>query len=130
LTNAEIPFGFVQGCAEQVSEVLGIKEAYIYRDWQSAIGDLMIVEVSGGSRRFGIMGFGDFEELYLESHGNSSSKRRWVDRLDELFHDVNMTRSGIFDARRQQLRNLQEGCKQLEAYLEEKISKLQNAAAD
>ena len=40
---------------------LGIKEAYIYRDWRDANDDFMIRGALGGNRRFDLIEFGEFE---------------------------------------------------------------------
>ena len=128
--NVEIPTDLVDACAEQASVFFGIKEAYIYRDWQAALGDLLILETTGGPRRFDVIGFGEFENQYIKAHTSWSSEKRWFDRLEALFHDLDMTKTGIFDARRQQLRNLQEGCKNLEEYLVLKISDLTSVSAN
>ena len=42
---------------------ISVKQAWIYRDWQQAIGNLMIREIEGAVRRFDIIGYGDFEAL-------------------------------------------------------------------
>lgn len=123
-SNVEIPAKLIDSRADQASIFLGIKEAYIYRDWQTAIGDLMIVSATGGSRRFDVIGFGEFEDRYLKAHSNrqeaeKSTDRRWFDRLEALFHDLDMTKDGMFDARRQQIKNLHQACVALEKYLTE-----------
>jgi hypothetical protein len=118
----DIPVKLIQAYAEQASLFLGIKEAYIYRDWQSALGDMMILEVSGGPRRFDVIGYGAFEDRFLNTplQEHDSSERRWFDRLQALFHDLDMGKEGIFDARRQQLKNLHAGCIAFERYLQTK----------
>jgi hypothetical protein len=121
-SNTEIPEKLVDARADQASMFFGIEEAYIYRDWQTAIGDLMIVPATGGSRRFDVIGFGEFEDRYLRAHSNNedaknSSDRRWFDRLESLFHDLDMAKDGMFDARRQQIKNLHQACIGLEGYL-------------
>lgn len=126
-SNIEIPAKLIDSRADQASVFLGIKEAYIYRDWQAAIGNLMIVAAAGGSRRFDVVGFGEFEDRYLKAHSNGvqsegSPDRRWFDRLEALFHDLDMAKDGMFDARRQQIRNLHQACMALEKYLTQKPS--------
>ena len=126
LASIEVPVGFLESYVEQASAVLGIKEAYIYRDWQSAIGDTMIVGVTGAPRRFEVIGFGEFEDRYLKSRASDGSQfdRRWLDRLEALFHNLDMQMTGIFDARRQQLRTLHEDLGALELHLREKRTEL------
>jgi hypothetical protein len=124
----DIPTALVDATIEQVCAFLGIREAYIYRDWQHAIGDMMISEVPGGIRRFEVIGFGEFEDRYLIAHNadHQNSDRRWLDRLETLFHDLDMRMTGIFDARREQLRALHKGLVALEAHLQKKREELNN----
>ncbi len=120
--HVEIPSALVDATVPQASTILGIREAYIYRDWQSAIGDMMIVELSGGMRRFEVLGFAAFEEKYQQSRNLTSDnyERRWFDRIEMPFHDLDMKVSGIFDARRGQLKSLHKGLLELEAHLASK----------
>ena len=39
-------------------------ETWIYRDWQNAIGDLMLKDLENSSRRYDLIGYGDYEELF------------------------------------------------------------------
>jgi hypothetical protein len=120
-TKTDIPNDLVQASAAQASVFLGIKEAYIYRDWQAGLGDLMLRETPGAPRRFDVMGFREFEVLYNDFGG---AERRWIERLEALFHDLDMGSTGIFDARREQLKNLHRSCKALEEYLTNKATAL------
>lgn len=120
--NVDIPSALVDAHADAARIYLGIKEAYIYRDWQAAIGDFMIVEARGGNRRFDVIGFGEFESRYLQARGESAPvrddrERRWFNRLEAIFLDLDMGKTGLFDARRQQVNNLYHGCISLENYL-------------
>ena len=42
---------------------------WIYRDWQSAIGDEMISEIKGANRRFDVIGFPEFQKMQHKYHG-------------------------------------------------------------
>jgi hypothetical protein len=88
--KVDIPNALVDATVVQASTILGIRESYIYRDWQSAIGDMMIVEISGGVRRFEVLGFAAFEDKYYQSRSATSEQyeRRWFDRIEILFHDL------------------------------------------
>lgn len=118
--GADIPNELVAATADQASAVFGIKEAYIYRDWQAAIGDLMLQESKIGTRHFSVLGFGSFEDLFLDAYEGAEHKgaRRWFDRLQALLHDLEMAHEGMFDARRDQLRKLYQCCVKLDAALE------------
>ncbi len=117
--GVDVPRDLVDATAAQASVIFGIKEAYIYRDWQAAIGDLLLQEDTGGARRFSVIGFGAFEDMFLRAHEveEPSSARRWFDRLHALIHDLDVTREGMFDARHAQLRRLHESCVELEKAL-------------
>jgi hypothetical protein len=117
--GVDIPRDLVGATVGQAAVIFGIKEAYIYRDWQAAIGDLLLQEDKGGTRRFSVIGFGAFEDMFLRAHEveELSSARRWFDRLQALIHDLDVTREGMFDARHAQLRRLHESCMELEKAL-------------
>ena len=118
----EIPAELVTATVKQAAVIFGIKEAYIYRDWQAAIGDLMLMQDRGGNRHFSVHGFGSFEDMILEAQrDNQSNTARWFNRLERLIHDLDMAHEGMFDARREQLRNLYKCCIKLETALQERI---------
>jgi hypothetical protein len=120
--GVEIPSGLVSATVKQSSVIFGIKEAYIYRDWQVAIGDLMLQEDKRGARHFSVLGFGDFEDLVLQAReGTHLPASRWIDRLERLIHDLDMTQAGMFDARREQLRRMYNCVITLEAGLQQRV---------
>lgn len=120
--SVDIPPELVTATASQAAIVFGIKEAYIYRDWQAAIGDLMLEDNKAGPRHFSVLGFGAFEDLYMEAQ--QKKKRvglaRWFERLAALIHDLDMEAEGMFDARRAQLRKVYSCCIELEERLDER----------
>ena len=121
--NVEIPPELVAATVKQSAGTFGIKEAYIYRDWQAAIGDLVLQEDKRGARHFSVLGFGGFEDMVLEARSNDQSHvARWFDRMERLIHDLDMADESSFDARREQLRKLYQCCIKLEAGLEERIA--------
>jgi hypothetical protein len=48
---------------------LSVREAWIYRDWQAAIGDVMLQEAQPGARLFEVLGYKDFETLRVIQKG-------------------------------------------------------------
>lgn len=82
---------------------IAIREAWLYRDWQAAIGDLMIKEATVGNRRFEVFGFGDFESMLLAPTEN---QYRNLYRIAMLFDQVDVDRQDPFDARPEALRKL------------------------
>lgn len=121
--TVDISAALVKATAEEAAVIFGIKEAYIYRDWQAAIGDMMIEEAKAGARHFTVIGFGAFEDLYVAAKAKKhrGATARWLDRLEALFHDLDME-SGAFDARREQMRTFHVCCKTLEATLSKRIA--------
>ena len=79
---------------------LSIREAWLYRDFQSGIGDMMIREVSGALRRFEVIGFKEFEEIL---HSDEKGTKRWVSRLLRVFDRLDISGADRFDARVQML---------------------------
>ena len=87
----------VKSTVEDAIGILATTEAYIYRDWQAVIGDLMIRETQKGERRFEVIGYGEFEAM-CGAHDRHDDQR-WIERLRGLFAD-NGSAAGTFDAQR------------------------------
>ncbi len=86
---------------------LGRKEAWIFRDWQFAIGDMMIREKNSefSPRRLEVIGYREFEDLFLKLE-NDPRHNRWIERVDRLFRNLNLSSDDRIDARPQQLKNI------------------------
>jgi hypothetical protein len=105
--SVSIPDTIVMAELKRAVAFLDIKELYIYRDWQSAIGDLMLKEIDKAPRRFDVIGYGEFEARYMAAKGGQDGTDKiWFDRLEGLIHDLDMRVTGIFDARREQINNM------------------------
>lgn len=89
----------------QAFDAIAIREAWLYRDWQSAIGDLMLkdVESGAGSRRFEVLGFGEFERLCTD---RENSHREWISRLSAIFDQIDLTVEDPADYRPKQLQDV------------------------
>ena len=127
--KVEVPAPLVESLRIEACLVMGIREAYLYRDWQAAIGDIMIVPFdSPGGRKFDVSGFRDFERLYKQATANEShDDRSWIFRLEALFTDLDIEKMGMFDARRDQLRKTYEALLELESHLRDKIVALESS---
>jgi hypothetical protein len=79
-------------------KIIGVRQAWIYRDWQQAIGDVMIRDIKGPVRRFDIIGYGEFEALLRKCD------TRWLDRLREVVIGIDVSKADPSDLRLQQLR--------------------------
>lgn len=88
-----------RSCGEAMG-IAAVKQAWLYRDWQQAIGDVMIREIDGASRRYDVIGYGAFEALFAEA-GNP-----WIERLRSVVVGVDPANPLPGDFRLAQLRNV------------------------
>ncbi|MEV6827865.1 hypothetical protein [Amycolatopsis sp. NPDC051102] len=88
------------GSRSRVAGLLSVREAWIYRDWQAAIGDVLLRETSSGPRRFQVIGYRDFETLVEDG---DEADRRWLRRLYTVIDDVDVHADRTSDARIGQL---------------------------
>ena len=72
-------------CKKLIIKELSIKLAFIYRDWQQAIGDLMIKKDDGC---YEVISFKIFEE-YWDQHAESTEKK-WLKRAEIIFENLDM----------------------------------------
>ena len=91
-------------------DILGVREAWIFRDQQAAIGDLMLRELKGepvaagpGARRFEVMGYGAFDAM-LREPSEDAPGRRWIGLLRRMLTELNVREDDGSDARVYQLR--------------------------
>lgn len=82
---------------------LSVREAWVYRDWQAAIGDVMLRETQPGVRFFEVIGYKDFETLCLEGR---EGDRTWMRRLNAVIDDLDIHGDRSEDARIEQLRTV------------------------
>lgn len=87
---------------EALSQI-AIRQAWIYRDWQQAIGALMIRPVEGAARRFDTLDYGTFEALVTDGTG---SEKVWVDRLEAALVGIDAAQPDPTDFRIEQLRRV------------------------
>jgi hypothetical protein len=85
----------------QAFEIIAVREAWVYRDWQSAIGDLMIRKAEQSDRRFDVIGFSEFEAICTEG---TDDQRKWVNRLSAIFDEIDVAVTNRFDHRPKQLK--------------------------
>ncbi|MEM7657948.1 MAG: hypothetical protein AAF399_17615, partial [Bacteroidota bacterium] len=97
-------------------------EAWIYRDWQQAIGDVMLREsnMESSTRKLTVIGYLEFEQLYLE-HQSNENEHLWLERIEQLFYNLNLHLGNAdeIDARVGQLRTLSKTLVDLVQVLEE-----------
>ena len=87
---------FVRERIQSTLESLTYQESLIYREWQEAIGDAMLVTEPGSIRRFRIVGYSDFIKLLR-------TKSAWINAFRTSIDDINFSIIDQRDVRRQQL---------------------------
>lgn len=85
-----------------VAKKLAIREAWIYRDWQTGIGELMLVKSESKNRSFDVIGYKEFEAMF---EGENTEHQKWVERLSKLLDGVAVNNVDANDMRIEQLRN-------------------------
>jgi hypothetical protein len=100
LRRPTIPEAVLVETCRSALTIIGVRQAWIYRDWQQAIGDLMIREIGGAVRRFDIIGYGAFETLYR------GAENPWVARLRDVVIGIDVARPEPSDLRLEQLRHV------------------------
>jgi len=91
----------LQESLSRAIQIIDIKEAWIYRDWQSAIGDLMLKPLEGVERRFDVIGFNEFESMCTNG---TEEQKKWISRLSAVFDDIDLSKQDPYDHRPNQLK--------------------------
>lgn len=99
----DVPIVILDETRSRAVRQIAIREAWLYRDWQAAIGDTLIRETKIGNRNFEVIGYGEFEDMLL---GPSKAQFRSLFRIAMLFEKVDLERDHLFDARPATIRNL------------------------
>ncbi len=94
----------------EVSVLLDAREAWIYRDWQSAIGDLLISPAPDGARAYDVIGYRQFERMCV---AGDAEQRRWIARISALLDDLEMSADASIDARVDVVRAVYRACGQI-----------------
>ena len=88
----------VERSAGAAMQALAVREAWIFRDWQDAIGEWMLVP-SSAARRFDVKGF----RAFMASSPDAPDDRQWRERLQDLTDDLDVDALASTDARVAQL---------------------------
>jgi hypothetical protein len=100
LSLDDVPRVALESSFARASQIVDFKEAWIYRDWQSAIGDLMLVPIDGAERRFEVIGFSEFESMCTDG---TDVQKKWILRLSAVFDGVDLAWKDPYDHRPSQL---------------------------
>ncbi len=101
--NAEIETDIIKEKQKTAIKEISRIENWIYRDWQFAIGDMMISKIENAHRKYDIIGYNEFECLY---DAKPEPQKKWIERTDGLFKNLNVFVDDRFDARVVQLKNI------------------------
>jgi hypothetical protein len=91
----------------QCLELLDIREAWVYRDWQAAIGDVTLRESAVGDRKYEVIGYREFEEIWANG---SPEEQKWLLLLNAVFDEFDVNAPPQRDAHVQQIRSLYAAC--------------------
>jgi len=108
LSIEPIDKGIVAETTNKIMKEVSRIECWIYRDWQQAIGDFMLIKLKESYRKYNTMGFKEFEELFEIK--NNDTRGKWIKRMESLFVDIDFSIDNRFDARIQQLKNMCSAC--------------------
>ncbi|MFG1664181.1 hypothetical protein [Streptomyces sp. Y7] len=95
--------GIVGETRHRAVSCLAVREAWIYRDWQAAIGDLMLRDAQMGQRQFEVIGYKQFEAM---GTNGEEEDRLWLRRLNTVIDDLDVGGDRTRDARIDQLREV------------------------
>ena len=98
-----IPETVINETVARCMQCLEIREAWLYRDYQAGIGDLMLIETSSKDRKFEVIGYKKFESMLL---AGNEEQRLWIKRLSDLTDNLDMMASNPQDARVLQIKNV------------------------
>ncbi|MCK5770298.1 hypothetical protein [Algiphilus sp.] len=101
LDSSHLRDALIKETVQQSARRLSIREAWIYRDWQAGIGELMVRKSDSAARDYDVIGFKEFE-LMLESEDAEASK--WVSRIENTFKDLDIDKMDGQDVRVEQVK--------------------------
>lgn len=97
--RAEISNENIENMIQSISRT----ESWIYRDWQSAIGDMMIKKDISAGRQYEVMGYKEFEKIYFSE---DQENIKWILRITGLFKNLDFSIDDKYDARPHQFKNI------------------------
>lgn len=87
--------------SESIVKQVSIKLALLYRDWQQAIGDLMLEKDEEAFRTISYRKFEEYWELPM-----GSTEKKWLVRAESIFGDLDTTVDPQLDSRIKQLKDV------------------------
>jgi len=99
----KVPDDIIKQTTAQAIQLCSLKESWIYRDWQDAIGDMMLIENKSETRKYDVIGFYEFSNK-LKSADNKDVE--WITRIEDVFYDLDVTGANKADMRLEQLKHV------------------------
>ncbi|WP_125184497.1 hypothetical protein [Hyphobacterium indicum] len=87
---------------DAIIDALSIREAWLYRDYQDALGDVFLKKADRERRDFEAISYREFEEIFNDQNSGSQI---WLSRFCRLFDDLEVSAANRFDARLMALEN-------------------------
>jgi hypothetical protein len=101
LKRSKLSDELIKETIHRAADALTVRESWIYRDWQTAVGDTMLKSApSAAARLFEVIGYREFEAVI---HGGTDEDRLWLRRLHGVIDDVDVHGDRKLDARIEQL---------------------------
>ncbi|MBI3503936.1 MAG: hypothetical protein HY059_03780 [Proteobacteria bacterium] len=99
--RAELSDSILRESIEIAISKASYRETWIYRDWQDAIGDSMLVGATSGVRRFSVKTFSEFDGIVEEG-----TKKPWISTFKRMIDDIDLTKIDPNDFRVEQLKRV------------------------
>jgi hypothetical protein len=125
IEHQAVPSETIARTSDEAIAALSIKQAWIYRDWQDAIGEWMLRENATGARRFDVMGYRSFSDIEREPKKGDAA---WMELLRGLTDELELGANERTDARIAQLRGVFEAAANLIVQFHEAEPELSSAS--
>jgi hypothetical protein len=104
MTKLKLDNSQVRDKAQEVIVKASVKHGLIYRDWQQAIGDIMLEKYENKDVcPYTIIGYKKFEEMW---DNGSIEEKKWLERAERIFKNLDLSVSEYSDSRIIQLKNM------------------------
>lgn len=96
--NISITLADLQDNKDKVIDEVSVKLGLIYRDWQQAIGDLMLLK---NGEEYQTISYKTFEAYWDQA--DTTSEKKWLKRAEVMFDNLNLTANTKSDSRIEQI---------------------------
>jgi hypothetical protein len=88
----------------EIIREVSVRIGLIYRDWQQAIGDVMVEKYETHASSYRVIGYRQFEGIWDAS--GESEEKRWIGRAERIFQGLDLRADHRTDSRIAQLRRV------------------------